>query len=579
MSKTTLPVADARATWRAALDLVRLERGAVVTSVLLYALATAASLAPAWMVGRFVDSLPEAGRETVIAVVTILLVLLAVQTGLVVLCRVIVIRLSERAMCSLRDGFVRDTLRLPPSRLSGGDTGELMTRSTDDVAVLNNALRNAAPEVLLASVTVVVVGAGLVLTSPLVSLACLVAVPLVGLPARWALRRVRSRQLAERAAYGAIAESLASTVHGARTVEAYGLEGVRVGRAEKALADTHTAAMRSLRLRQVLFPAIDGGMAAVLACVLVVGGVLHAAGLVSLGEAATCLLLSRQLSEPVATLVIWLQRFMVGGASLSRVVGVGSAVEPDVESAPEPSPEACAVELRAVEHSYGGAPVLRGVDLVVARGEFLAVVGPSGSGKTTLGRLLCGSERVQDGEVLVHGMPVTDLPLAQRRRRVLMVSQEQHVFHATVANNLRMARPEATDERLLDVLDRTGALDWVLSLEQGVDTVVGGRDRSVAPAVAQRLALARALLAAPEVLVLDEATSCLDPATARRLEDAVLRALPGRTVIAIAHQLHTAHRADKVVVLRDGSVTETGHHRELVRGGGVYQRLWEDHSV
>jgi ABC-type multidrug transport system fused ATPase/permease subunit len=590
LSRTTLPVADTRATWRAALGLLRSEKRAVFTSVLFYAMATTASLAPAWMVGGLVDSLPGAGRDTVIAVMIVLFALLIAQTGLVVLCRIIVVRLSERIMCRLREGFVRDTLWLPPSRLSGGDTGELMTRSTDDVAVLNNALRNAAPEVLLASVTMLVVGIGLVFTSPLMSLACLVAVPLVGLPARWALRRVRSRQLAERAAYGAIADSLASTVRGARTVEAFGLEEVRVRRVEADLEEVRTAALRSLRLRQVLFPAIDGGMAAVLACGLALGGLLHAAGLVTPGEVATCLLLIRQLSEPVATLTIWLQRFLVGGASLSRVLGVAGVSEPDTRPAQEAgrpstssstgaSPDSPAVELRAIEHSYGRAPVLRGVDLSVRRGEFLAVVGPSGSGKTTLGRLLCASERTRTGEVLVHGTPVTELSLEERRRRVLMVSQEQHVFQATVADNLRMAGAAATKDDLLDALSRTGALDWALSLEQGIDTVVGGRDRSVPPEMAQRLALARALLAAPEVLILDEATSVLTPAAAQRLEDAVVRALPGRTIIAVAHQLHTAHRADRVVVLRDGLITETGHHRDLVRGGGVYQRLWKDHLV
>lgn len=590
----TLPVADARTTWKTAFALVRFERTAIFTSLLLYVLATGASLAPAWMVGRLIDSLPSAGKQTVIMVMIVLLLLLVVQTGSILLCRVIVIRLSERSMNYLRKGLIRDTLRFSPANLSSNATGELMTRSADDVSVLNNALRNAAPEVFLATVTVIVVGTGLIIVSPVMFLVCLVAVLLIGLPAGWALRRVRSRQLVERAAYGVTAESIAATVRGARTMEAFGLEEIRIRKLETALSETYTAAVRSLRLRQVLFPVIDGGMAVVLVSTLALGGLLHGVGLISLGEAATSLLLVRQISEPVATLVIWLQRFMVGGASLSRVVGVGSAVESDSNSRrsnsndPEQkhssdisffgiSPKMPALELHAIEHSYNSSPILRGIDLKVARGEFLAVVGASGSGKTTLGRLLCGIERADSGKILVHGMHIVDFPLEERRRFVLMVSQEQYIFHLTVAENLRMALPEATGAQILDALGRTGALNWVLSLKQGIDTLIGGNNFPITPEMAQRLALARALLAAPEILVLDEATSYLDPASARLLEEEVVQALPGSTIVAIAHQLHTAHRADRVVVFREGMIVEAGRHRDLVKGGGAYQRLWEDH--
>lgn len=217
--------------------------------------------------------------------------------------------------------------------------------------------------------------------------------------------------------------------------------------------------------------------------------------------------------------------------------------------------------------------MLRGVDLTVSPGERLAVVGASGAGKSTLGRLLAGIDRPREGAVTVGGAEIAALGPERLRRQVVLVTQEHHVFIDTVRDNLLMAAPGATDGEVHAALDAVGA-GWVADLPDGLDTALGAGEFSFDGARAQQLALARVVLADPHTLVLDEATALLDPATARHAERALAAVLAGRTVIAIAHRLHTARDADRVAVMDDGRLTELGTHDELVARGGAYARLW-----
>ncbi|MEE6260465.1 ABC transporter ATP-binding protein [Plantactinospora sonchi] len=214
--------------------------------------------------------------------------------------------------------------------------------------------------------------------------------------------------------------------------------------------------------------------------------------------------------------------------------------------------------------------MLHGVTLDLRPGERLAMVGPSGAGKSTLGRLLAGIHQPRAGSVTVGGVPLAELPLDQLRTEVALVTQEHHVFIGTLRENLTMVRPEATDVQVRSALAAVDALDWV----EGLATVVGSAGHPLSAAQAQQLALARLVLADPHTLVLDEATSLLDPRAARHLERSLAAVLRGRTVVAIAHRLHSAHDADRVAVVEDGRITELGPHAELVAAGGSYAALW-----
>jgi ABC-type multidrug transport system fused ATPase/permease subunit len=303
------------------------------------------------------------------------------------------------------------------------------------------------------------------------------------------------------------------------------------------------------------------------------GGLLAMNGHVTVGAATAVTLFIHQMVGPLDDLLMWLDEIQVGATSLARVIGVGQ-VPPD-RAATGAQPQGDHLDVEDVRYAYrSGHDVLRGVSLDLRPGERLAIVGPSGAGKSTLGRLMAGIDGPREGVVAVGGVPLVDLALGDLRRQVALVTQEHHVFVGTLAENLLLARPGADRETLLGALAAVDADGWALALPDGLDTAVGSGGHALGEAQSQQVALARLVLADPHTLVLDEATSLLDPRAARHLERSLAAVVEGRTVVAIAHRLHTAHDADRVAVVEDGLVSEIGTHHELVDADGPYAALW-----
>jgi ABC-type multidrug transport system fused ATPase/permease subunit len=310
------------------------------------------------------------------------------------------------------------------------------------------------------------------------------------------------------------------------------------------------------------------------AVTLVWGGWLVSAGHASIGEVTTVALYVQQLADPVDRLISWLDEIQVGATSFARLVGVTKVPDDRAATGEEPEHE----RLRASDVRYAyvqDRDVLHGLDLDLEPGERIAVVGPSGAGKSTLGRLLAGIHPPRTGRVEVGDVRLVDLELETLRQEVALVTQEQHVFVGTIADNLRLARVGSSNEELWAALEAVDARPWLEALTQGLETVVGAGGHPLSPPQQQQVALARLVLADPHTLVLDEATSLLDPRAARHLEQSLAAVLDGRTVVAIAHRLQTAHDADRVAVVEDGKLTELGTHDELVEHDGSYAALWE----
>jgi ABC-type multidrug transport system fused ATPase/permease subunit len=317
---------------------------------------------------------------------------------------------------------------------------------------------------------------------------------------------------------------------------------------------------------------VEASYAVPVAAILLAGGFFLARGIVTLGVVVAATLYLQQAIEPLDQLLQWMEQAQRGFASLARVLGVGQ-VPPEPRGTAS-APPGQQLVVRGLRFAYAdGRDVLHGIDLDVLPGERLAIVGPSGAGKSTLARLLAGIDVPRAGVVGLGGCPVTELDPAERRRRIALITQEHHVFIGSLRDNLAFAAPDASDDQMRSALVAVGA-DWYADLPEGLDTQLGDGARQLGPADAQQLALARLVLADPDTLILDEATAALDPTTARRTERALAAVLSGRTVIAIAHRLNTAHDADRVAVLEDGRIIELGSHDDLVEAGGAYADLW-----
>jgi ABC-type multidrug transport system fused ATPase/permease subunit len=573
----TLPVAG-RATVRAYLAaLARRHRRALVVMLSLHALAALAGLVAPRLLGEIVEQVQAGtGVGTVDRLALAIALAIVAQTVLTRAARLRSFVFGEEVLAELRERFVQDTLALPIGTVESAGSGDLLTRTSRDVEQLGWSVRWALPEWLIALITAVLTVGAALLVGPWVAGPLLLGVPGVVIGARWYLRRARPGYLRENASYSQLNASLTETVEGARTVEALGLGRSRIRRTDADIAASYAAERYTLMLRTRFFPSVEvTSYLLPSVATLLLGGWLYSRGEVSLGDVTAATLYVQMLIDPVDRLVAILDELQVGAASLSRLLGVGEV--PDDRVPGDASPRGDAIEARDVRFSYvEGRDVLHGVDLTLAVGERLAMVGPSGAGKSTLGRLLAGIHPPRTGSVTVGGVGLTELPLTELRTRVALVTQEHHVFVGTVRENLALAaHHDADDEELVAALAAVDAAAWVEALPDGLDTLVGSGGRALGPAQAQQLALARLVLADPHTLVLDEATSLIDPRAARHLERSLAAVLEGRTVVAIAHRLFSAHDADRVAVVEDGVVTELGSHDELVARGGSYARLWE----
>jgi ATP-binding cassette, subfamily C, bacterial len=573
----TLPVADAREARRALGRALRPGWRGVLAAAATLVASVAAGLVVPPALGRVVDVADAGGPASDLTGPLVLLTLATLAQGALGSGGwALVVRVGEGALAALRESVLGHALRLPQAEVERGGTGDLVSRVSNDVDQVSRALREGVPEFLWSGLTVLLTVAGLAVLDWRFALAGLVSLPFYAWAARGYTVVAPPWYAAERRAEGLRSQQLVETLGGAATVQALLLGPRHLRRTAAASEAARRVGIGAADTTAWFFARIHLGEVSGTATVLLVGAWLVGDGAATLGEATAAALYFIRLYDPVGALVNLLDDVQSATASLRRLAGI--LLVPVDARDDVAAPATAVLELRGVRFAYDdgvhrGPEVLHGVDLRVAAGEHVALVGASGAGKTTLAALVAGVHDAQAGTVAVGGVDVARLPRDVLATHVTLISQEVHVFAGTLAEDLRLARPDASDADLRHALETVDARPWVDLLPAGLDTVVGSGGHELTPVQAQQVALARLALRDPAVAVLDEATAEAGSAGARVLEAAMARVLAGRTALLVAHRLSVATAADRVVVLDRGRVVEDGPPGELAGADGPFAAL------
>jgi ATP-binding cassette subfamily C protein len=569
-----LPVASAADTRRAVRSRLRPYRLLLIGAVALFVARALVGLIGPAVFGRIVDVVVDGGPTSSLTTAFVVLAIAAVvEAVLAWVGPIVAAHAAEPALADLREEVVDRALHVPLSDVERAGTGDLVARVDGDVGVASAAIREAFPLVAEAGLTIGLTVVGLALLDWRLGLAGLCAAPIQLHTVRWYLPRSNPVYAAERVAASERSQQLVESLGGASTVQALDESERHTGLVGERSQRAVDLALRGTWLRTRFFARLNLAEAVGLGAILATGFLLHRAGDVSVGAVTAAALYFQRLFDPINTLLYLIDEAQSGVAALARLVGVAE-MAPD-RHGPAERPGDGGVAMTDLCYSYErGHQVVHGVDLCVADSRVLAVVGATGAGKSTLAKLVAGVHRPDSGTVTIGGVDVTAAAERDGRPPVVLVTQEVHVFAGTLADDLRLARPSATDGELGAALATVGASSWVATLPDGLETVVGDGGHFLDATHAQHVALARLVLADPLVAVLDEATAEAGSAGARVLERAAAAAVSSRTAVVVAHRLSQASASDEIVVVDGGRVVEAGPHDSLVAADGAYADLW-----
>jgi ATP-binding cassette, subfamily B, bacterial len=489
-----------------------------------------------------------------------------------------VARAGQRVLFSVRTRLFRHLQTLSLDFYERERTGRLVARMTSDIDAMSDLVTDGLVTLVTGVITMVGVAVILVVMDWQLALATLVVAPLIGLAARFWRRWSADAYRQVRETHSVVTVQLQESLAGVRAIQSFRRERASAGRLREANHAERAAHRRTIALASFFFPGIEFLGTAATVVVLGVGGQRVLAGNLEIGTLAAFLLYLRNLFDPVQQLSELYDSFQSATAGAERV-GTVLAERPSVREAPDPVPlpdPRGDVRLEDVCFAYDQGPeVLHDVNLDLDAGTTLALIGPTGAGKSTVAKLIARFYDPQEGRVTLDGVDLRQIRLADLRRAMGYVPQEGFLFSGTVLDNIRFGRPDATREEVEAAARAIGAEPVIMALPQGYDTEVGERGALLSAGERQLVAFARAWLADPALLILDEATSNLDVATETRVTEAMRRLRHGRTTIVIAHRLSTVIEADQIAVIEDGRVVELGSPDELRAHDGRFADLYD----
>jgi ABC-type multidrug transport system fused ATPase/permease subunit len=566
-------------TFRRILGFLRPYRGVWWASFGLAALAMTMTVAVPWLTGRAVDRIREGDRDALLALAIAIGIAGLLRLALTVVRRLLAGRVSLGIELDLREQLYRHLQSLELGFFDRQQTGQLMSRATVDLQAVRFFLGYGLIFMTQSALTILLASVAMLVIDPVLALAALAPVPVVvmiaqryGRRARPALQEVQQR-LAE------LTADAEENISGVRVVKAFAREDRQLERFEHSTARVFDQSLISTRLRAFYNPFIGFLPQLGLAALLLIGGRRVVDGSLTLGQFTAFYAYLLMLLGPMRTLGMSLgmaQRAVASGARVFEILDRPASIVSAPDAPPLPS-GAGRVELRDVTLTYEGAPepALRGVTLDVAAGRTVALVGATGSGKTSLVGLLPRLYDVDHGSVRIDGADVREVDLAALRSEIAVVDDDPFLFSTSVAENIAYARPGASAEEIERAARGAQAHEFIERLPDGYETRVGERGLTLSGGQRQRIAIARALLADPRILVMDDATSAVDASTEAEIKRALRTVMAGRTTFVIAHRLSTIALADEIVVLERGEVVARGDHDALMAEGGLYREIVE----
>jgi ATP-binding cassette subfamily B protein len=569
---------DARTTLRRLWGYLRRQKVGLLVTVLLVVLSTGLDLLGPYFMGQAIDVFIAQGDLAGLGRLSLLMIgTYVVAAGGTWLESLIMAGVAQRVVRDLRRDLFAKLQTLPLRYLDQQAHGDLMSRLTNDVESINTVLTTGATQLMGSVLGIVGVLVAMVLVNAPLTLAVIATLPLTFLVTQVIAPRTRRGFRDQQASMGRLNGFIEETVTGQRVVKAYAQEETALQTFGAANRQLRAAATRAHILAGVMGPAMNLVNNASLAVVVAAGGWLAVQGLATVGTIATFVNYARRFTRPVAQLAQLFNAIQSALAGAERIFELLDEA-PEVADAPDalPLPHLVGeVVFEDVTFSYQpGVPVLKGVSLHAQPGQTVALVGPTGAGKTTIINLLTRFYEIDHGAIRVDGRDIRQVRKDDLRRKLGLVLQDNFLFADTVLANIRYGRPEASNAEVMEAATLANADQFIRRLPQGYQTVLTERGSNLSQGQRQLLAIARAILADPDILILDEATSNVDTRTEKHLQEALLRLMKGRTSLVIAHRLSTIREADQVLVIKDGEIIERGNHEELLAQGGFYHHLY-----